>query len=92
MNTKANNISMFMSVEDITKTDLFEEYCVDKDIKIIWKKEYVSGDIGYHVYGDNKDLDNLYEIVMWVNRNFAANWFEKLLYKLFKQKKFKFQK
>jgi hypothetical protein len=69
-------ITMLMTIEDVSKVDDVKKFAHDNNIKINWEKNKSDG-LWIEVNGDVSLVNNLYDIVVKINRN-KSNFFTKI--------------
>ena len=67
---------MLMTIEDVSKVDDVKKFAHDNNIKINWEKNKSDG-LWIEVNGDVSLVNNLYDIVVKINRN-KSNFFTKI--------------
>ena len=69
-------ITMLMTIEDVSKVDDVKKFAHDNNITINWEKNKSDG-LWIEVNGDVSLVNNLYDMVVKINRN-KSNFFTKI--------------
>jgi len=69
-------VTMLMTIEDVSKIDDVKKFAHDNNITINWEKDKSDG-LWIEVNGDVSLVNNLYDMVVKINRN-KSNFFTKI--------------
>ena len=75
-------ITMLMTIEDMNKVDVVKKFAHDNNITINWEKDKSDG-LWIEVNGDVSLVNNLYDMVVKINRN-KSNFFTKIKNRIIK--------
>jgi hypothetical protein len=75
-------ITMLMTIEDLSKVDVVKKFAHDNNITINWEKDKSDG-LWIEVNGDVFLVNNLYDMVVKINRN-KSNFFTKIKNRIIK--------
>jgi hypothetical protein len=75
-------ITMLMTIEDVSKVDDVKKFAHDNNITINWEKDKSDG-LWIEVNGDVSLVNNLYDMVVKINRN-KSNFFTKIKNRIIK--------
>jgi hypothetical protein len=75
-------ITMLMTIEDLSKVDDVKKFAHDNNITINWEKDKSDG-LWIEVNGDVFLVNNLYDMVVKINRN-KSNFFTKIKNRIIK--------
>ena len=75
-------VTMLMTIEDVSKIDDVKKFAHDNNITINWEKDKSDG-LWIEVNGDVSLVNNLYDMVVKINRN-KSNFFTKIKNRIIK--------